>query len=103
MNKTDAKAYRQAAELIASGKQEFCCCALEFEEDNRGMKGVGRPDLANPFKEAFWPSKKKGGDYYVFWNESAEKNCPTKTKSREHSRECRIFALLFMAEMIENP
>lgn len=103
MNKTDAQAYRDAAELIASGRQEFSCLALEFEKDNSYMRGVGRPDLAEPFKETFWPSKKKVRNYFVFWNEGAKKNCPTKTNSKEHSRECRIFALLFMAEMIENP
>lgn len=100
MNKTDAKDYRQAAELIASGKHQFVCNALEFEKDNF-MPGVGREDLVDPFKDIFSPSEAQS--FYVFWNESALPNCPTKTDSREHSRECRIFALLFMAEMIENP
>lgn len=102
MNKTDAKDYRKAAELITSKKQEFSCHALEFKNEN-WCPGVDRPDLVEPFQNMFCPKEGCIKDYFVFWNEKAKKDCLTKTKSRKHSRECRIFALLFMAEMIKNP
>jgi hypothetical protein len=102
MNKTDAKDYRQAAELIASGKQKFSCHALSFQNEE-WSPGVDRLDLVEPFQNMFCPKEGCVKDYYVFWNERAKKNCPTKTKNHKHSRECRIFALLLMAEMIESP
>lgn len=101
MKNKDAKDYTDAAELIASGENDFACFALEFKKNSSYKKGVSRPDLVEPFKKIFRPSLRKY--HYVFWNEHACPNCPTKTDSYEHSRECRIFALLFMAEMTENP
>jgi hypothetical protein len=101
MNKTDAQDYRNAAELIFRGKQEFTCLALENGKSSAWLSGVGRPDLVKPFKEIFRPSEKRY--HYVFWDESVRPNSPRKTNSRKHSRECRIFALLLMAEMVENP
>lgn len=100
MNKKDAQDYRSAAELIASGMNDFCCHAIEFDSDSL-YPGVGREDLVEPFKAMFGPSETQS--HFIFWNHEEDADSLTKTDSPKHSRECRIFALLLMAEMIENP
>lgn len=102
MKKKDAQDYRDAAELIASKRQEFVCHALEFTPGSTWNDGVNRPDLVKPFREIFDPLG-ENSPFSVFWDADAEEDCVKKTNSYDHSRECRIFALLLMAEMIENP
>lgn len=92
----DAQAYRDAAAIIAAKSTIFCCHALKHSPEAY-FPGVDRKDLVKPFVNTFEPFKNAD----VFWNEDATDI--TKTNSAKHSRECRIFALLFMAEMTESP